>query len=456
MKLEMKYSTSAFYQLAKVSRRHLDFDFYRKDASSIKLGNFCHSPIGILVMSSNSYGSYTSSWLYTPLPPPVAPTPPDFHKCHPFYGVNNLCPDVCGQAAGRLPIGNTPVRYGVRRLAVNNGPYYLPIQITDEDLYCDCAIVVDVDLMDPYNVNTGRLNLDIAPDALRTMASWIIDRCVSRSRLGGFGVLSIQSLIDWAANDTTTDDDLLFYMGVPWEAGSPAVTVTVTSKLKMGDANPGPFDPAIAEALADGVRRKGNTARADKLSKEADIMGYVEPRKRWWNAFSSQPQYRGYADMTYTCDANLGAPSAADCSLLAYSGLGSPSDTVTIGPGSGTKFLSLNSCNVGITASTSIVLTWAQIQAGLSALVDNCVTHPLLAARGGRAFAGNIPSSGIRSSKRAVFPPNGLDALPPGVNITLFEQDFSTSKDPGAELRSCSWTQALSSSGNVKICAPGT
>ena len=331
------------------------------------------------------------------------------------------------------------MRYGVRSRA-NNGPHFLPLLIPEEDLYCDCAIVVDVDLMDPYNANTGRLNLDIAPDAFRTMASWLIHQCVARSYLGGFGVLSIQSLVDWIANGTTPDQDILFYMGLPWEAGSPAITITITAKLKMGDANPGPFDPSFVEALADGVRKKGNIERAGKLYKQADVMGYKEPRDRWWEAFSNQSQVTSSghsSNMTYACDSNLGAPSAVDCSQLAYSGLGPPSDIVSVGPGSETKFVSLNSCNVGITSSIAISLTWAQIQAALSTLVDNCVTHPLQAARGGRAFAGQMPFSGRRGIRRTIIQPNGLDALPPGVNMTLFEQDFSAAKNPEAELRSC-------------------
>ena len=349
------------------------------------------------------------------------------------------------------------MRYGLRSRE-NNGPHFLPILISEEDLYCDCAIIVDVDLVSPDSVNTGRLNLDIAPDAFRTMASWLIDQCVARSYIGGFGVLSIRSLVDWIANRTTSDQDISFYMGVPWEAGAPAITITITAKLKMGDANPGPFDPSLVEALADGVRKKGNIERAGKLYKQANVMGYTEPRNQWWNAFSIRSQVTSSApgsDMTYVCDANLGAPSAVDCSQLAYSGLGPPSDTISIGPGSETKFVSLNSCNVGITSSIAIILTWAQIQAALTALVDNCVTHPLQTARGGRAFAGQMPFSGRRGIRRTIIQPNGLDALPPGVNMTLFDQDFLAAKDLEAELRSCTWTQARSS-GNVKICAPGT
>ena len=344
----------------------------------------------------------------------------------------------------------------MRRGGINSGPSFLPILISEKDLFCDCAVIVDVDLMNPYDNSMGRLNLDIVPDALRAMASWIIDQCITRSRQGGFGVINIQYLVDWIANETTTNGDLFFYMGVPFNQGSPAVTVTVTSKIKMGDANPGPFDPAMAEALADGVREKGNNARADKLSKQADRMGYVQPRERWWDAFPSQYPDSPASDMTYACDANLGAPSAADCTQLAYSGLGPPSDTVLVGPGSGTKFVSLNSCNVGITALTAITLPWTQIQAGLSSLVDNCVSHPLHPSRGGRAFAGQAPFSGAKGSKRATSQVTGIDALPPGVTMTLFEQNPSASKDPEAELRSCAWTQANNTSGNVKICAPGS
>ena len=53
----------------------------------------------------------------------------------------------------------------------------------------------------------------------------------------------------------------------------------------------------------------------------------------WWNllpSFLSQPA-SSPDEMTYQCDANLGAPTQFDCTRLEYSQFGSPSDTVIIG-----------------------------------------------------------------------------------------------------------------------------
>ena len=61
----------------------------------------------------------------------------------------------------------------------------------------------------------------------------------------------------------------------------------------------------------------------------------VTPFKPWWEYvqdFVSAPNIV-QDKMTYQCDSSLGAPTEADCSQLERSQLGSPSDTVEIGPG---------------------------------------------------------------------------------------------------------------------------
>ena len=181
----------------------------------------------------------------------------------------------------------------------------------------------------------------------------------------------------------------------------------------------------------------------------------------WWHSFyytSSESDSNG--EMIYTCDANLGAPSSNDCSQLVYSGLGPPSDSVTISPGLGTKFLSFKTCNVGITAPTTVSLTWAQIQTALNTLIDHCVMQPFLGSQGGRAYAGTVPTSKVNKrrkgrEKRSTSPLSGLNALPRGVTMILLKQDSTVSKDPAVELKSCTWMQALRESGNVNICPSG-
>ena len=51
----------------------------------------------------------------------------------------------------------------------------------------------------------------------------------------------------------------------------------------------------------------------------------------------------------------------------------------------------LDTCNVVITAAAAVTLSWAQIQTALDTLLNVCVRHPLLRARGGRAYHGQRP-----------------------------------------------------------------
>ena len=69
--------------------------------------------------------------------------------------------------------------------------------------------------------------------------------------------------------------------------------------------------------------------------------------KPWWGdetGTHNGPQDSASQDgdnMDFDCDANLGIPTAADCSQLDYSQLGPLSDIVSIGPGT-PKLLSLS------------------------------------------------------------------------------------------------------------------
>ena len=104
------------------------------------------------------------------------------------------------------------------------------------------------------------------------------------------------------------------------------------------------------------------------------------PRRSWWDVVktvSAQPE-----EMSYDCNANLGAPREVDCELLGYSQLGPPSDSITITP-QAPRLLSSNSCNVAIESTTSVAITWAQISTALNALIDICVSASVT---GGKAY----------------------------------------------------------------------
>ena len=172
----------------------------------------------------------------------------------------------------------------------------------------------------------------------------------------------------------------------------------------------------------------------------------------WWNVAISPTQQSALEasnKMTYECDAGLGSPSTVDCTKLEWSELGVGSDTVKVAPGVVT-FLHQGTCNLAITATTALVLTWEQIRAAVSTLLSICVDNPYDSSQGGRAFYGAPPmtASNRRIRKRQI---SGLDALPPGANMTVFEQTEPWTS-PEAELQSCTW-KAISKRLSIKTCS---
>ena len=289
----------------------------------------------------------------------------------------------------------------------------------------------------------------IAPDRFRAMASWIINQCVVPKGWGGFGTVSLQAYIDWVANDTISNADLTdwAFMGNPDESLYIVEATTDTRKI----FEPEFYDPAVGEALADRVRQKGNHARGDMIAIQSESMERGQ-HIEWWQIFDAAGSAT-QSEMIYTCDSNLGSSTSADCSQLAYSSLGPPSDTVMVGPGSAAKLLSFDSCNVGITASPAVSLTWAQLQAGLDTLINICVMHPLAMARGGTAYASTDPSSKFKErTKKRNFRLSGLNPLPFDVNLTLFAPNLPASDNPAMGLIPCVWRQVVGASWDTNIC----
>ena len=344
---------------------------------------------------------------YVPLEPPDPPTPPDFHLCHPFYG-SNLNENDCVQAAGLLPVGNRPLL-----LDSPSESFRFPMVSSHRDC------VVTVRWAYPHHIYPLG-STSISPNAFRIMASWLLFICVGSSGLGGFGTIGIQNMIDWTANPATTDSSVVTGL---WPADATYFTVTVTGNTSSKTFDPGFNDPILAEALSDGVLAKGDRNRAGIFSLTGRIMKRVvsaAPARSWWSLLGTWNRGGNYdipaSRMVYDCDIKLGSPSPTDCAQLAYSGLGPPSDIITVGPGSAAKFLSYKTCHAVISALTSIALTWAQISAGLNTLIDTCVEHPL--PQGGTAFL-SVASSTTSGRKRVAPDITGFDALPPSVNISL-------------------------------------
>ena len=345
------------------------------------------------------------------LPFAIPPVAPNFHFCHPFYG-ESLVQQDCERAASYLPTGNIPI-------LVYSHDYPFAFPIVESAGRGRCRLTIRWANPDSlYWTSPPEIGeIRVAPDAFRTIARWLITACVSQFRNGGFGTVGLENMIRWIANDTTPFRQI---GEGPFPAYATYFTVTIDRDDGTDGFNPGYHDPAIAQELGDGVIQEGSIDRGDTIIHASEVMQRSHQASQvaqWWYLFANESSDSTYStEMVYSCDVSLGAPKAADCSQLAYSGLGPPSDTLTVGPGQ-TRLLSLNLCHATITAIHSIVLTWALISASLNTLVDSCVTHPWMGSRGGRAFHSNSKPS--KGRKRATAAINGLDALPPGVTITV-------------------------------------
>ena len=114
--------------------------------------------------------------------------------------------------------------------------------------------------------------------------------------------------------------------------------LTVTVGTLTGESEPGDENKAIPLALAKSLRRKGNEApsfsalqqhyyqSSTEMFDKAVLTGLGKPGP-WWQNPVTQDQ------MSYECDAHLGAPRKVDCSQLQYSQLSGAADSVSVGPG---------------------------------------------------------------------------------------------------------------------------
>ena len=356
----------------------------------------------------------TSTWPWYPLAA-VTPVPPDFILCDQYYGsvgtsLHTLDLSDCVQAAGRLPLGNEIIRY--------HGP--MPIEIQ----WGHCQVIVQA-----ANIDSRTSYWSLRPSAFRDTAGWIIEQCVAQQLTGGFGTVQFQNVVNWVTSPSTTFENI---SQGPWPYDATFFTVTIMPDIRF--ERPGYEDPAIGEALSDAMQKAGRNAPANsdmaehysegasRLFQQAQRMTPRGSSHRAWYKIDTDP--RGPDNpMTYTCNADLGSPNPVDCGMLEYTQLGPPTDTITVGPGV-SKFLSSKTCNLVVTASIAVVITWAQIRAALESLINICVSHPLSSARGGRAYATFSPpvhGLGGRDSERRNTNITGYNALTPHVNLTLFE-----------------------------------
>ena len=237
------------------------------------------------------------------------------------------------------------------------------------------------------------------------------------------------------------------------------MTVSITNP-KSKEPSPGDTDPAIAQTLADAVRNawshtSSSSPMRQLLGKRSSFYVSQSMRMRtggnvpWWSS-RANPQEEN--DMTYECDPKLGHPKEVDCAHVEWEELGADADVLELVPGTVRNLTSSRSadltspfkadrwyvetCNVAVGSAIAMTLSWAQIRTALDTLLNVCVRHPLLPARGGRAFYGKHPTqlSGKRRRDEDLTGRNGLpisnfeiltqvepglNALPSGVSLTV-------------------------------------
>ena len=108
----------------------------------------------------------------------------------------------------------------------------------------------------------------------------------------------------------------------------------------------------------------------------------------------------------------------------------------------GLNLMDSDSCYLAISATISIVLSWPQIRDAVAVLMSMCIENPGLSSpQGGRAYYSTSAKVGCRRKRQTQV--NGLNALPRGVNITIFQQ-LEPWTNPTNELKSCTWDAASS------------
>ena len=239
----------------------------------------------------------------------------------------------------------------------------------------------------------------------------------------------------------------------PYPSSSAFLTVTVygpTYKL-YAPGNTDPYIPIVIAGLLDFKRKalpRGSSSRLkdlySTLTKYWITVAALMERggsEIWWETKATEAT----SEMTYKCDIGLGSPSYPKCSRLVYE---LPYGSVTLVPGD-VRFFSWDDCYLALSAATIIVINWSQIRTALETLLNLCVGPPLQDPAGGRAFYGPmLQSYNRRKKKRSEL--TGLNALPPHVNLTVFEQREPWTSAVG-ELNSCTW-KAVSNGSAVKTC----
>ena len=207
----------------------------------------------------------------------------------------------------------------------------------------------------------------------------------------------------------------------------------------------------IPLALADSLLKEGSVELSTKLKDQALQMIRQDGSRSlpWYEGVFSEPA--PVNEMINERESRLGSPLPLDCGKLEFPGLEALTDTVKVGPGAD-RFFSLGTCGLAVSATVQLVPTWQQIKTALNSLVAECITHPLKPPVGGRAYF-NPPGASASVSLRRYSDSslNGLNALPPHTNITLFRRAEIGSHTTANLLKTCAWQQVIEG-GNVNSC----
>ena len=311
----------------------------------------------------------------------------------------------------------------------------------------------------------------VVPDNIHSRAELLLERCIRGTTpgrsvgLGGSATLHFQQLASWAVINPV---DPLYGTIPPVPASASFFTITIsgpTDELY----SPGDYNPIVPWALRDANERAYDSEaeqrldsevieyldRANFWSRQAEAMSIEDDMlTSWWQ---SQPW--NSSQMVYQCDVALGNPSPYDCGQVQLSQISVPGDSLTVGPGT-VHFLHSNTCFIAVSATVNVVLTWSQIRIAIAALVGACVNTPYhTMSVGGRAYYKALlspqskDSINVRSKRKNTdeFSISGLNALPPGTNVTIFQQ-LEPWTDASDEMRSCTWL-AVSNERSVRSCS---
>lgn len=113
--------------------------------------------------------------------------------------------------------------------------------------------------------------------------------------------------------------------------------------------------------------------------------------------------------------------------------------------------LSIGTCALGVSSLTPRTIMWAHLIAAFDALNMLCVQNPIKRVKGGRAYFGKqavnswIHGKVKKDSVENLI--NSTEALPRGINTTIFKHD------PRSQL-ACEWTLAAENK-DIKSCISG-